>query len=128
MLRKVLLLFLVLFVTTPVVSSQTISKDIISAFERGDAKKLSRHLHKNLEINLAEKKQMISKNQATRLLEDFFENNPPVSFTVTYEGTKQGSKYEIGELKTENAVFRVNMYFIEQDEKNLIYNLTIEKV
>ena len=128
MLRRLLILFVLLFTVLPAVSSQTISKDIISAFEKGDSKKLSEHLNHNLELNILGKQQMVSRNQATRLLKEFFENHPPKSFKVTYEGTKQGSKYGIGELKTIDSKFRVNLYFISQDKEILIYNLIIEIV
>lgn len=128
MLRRLIILFMLTFMAAPVVSSQTISKEIISAFEKGDAKKLSKHLHHNLEVKLAGNISIVSKNQATRLLQDFFDKNPPDSFTVRYEETKQGSEYGIGELKTRDAAFSVNLYFIEQEKKKLIYNLIIEKI
>lgn len=128
MLRSFIILFMLTFIAAPAVSSQTIPKEIISAFEKGDSKKLSKHFHHNLEINLAGSMSIVSKNQATRLMQDFFAKNPPVNFKVTYEGVKQGSEYGIGELKTKDAIFRVNLYFIEQEKKNLIYNLIIEKI
>ncbi len=128
MLRRLIILFMLTFIAAPLVISQTISKEVISAFEKGDAKKLSKYFHQNLEIKLSENISIISKNQATRLMQDFFDKNPPSSFTVTYDEMKQGSKYGIGELKTKDAIFRVNLYFIEQDKKNLIYNLIIEKI
>ena len=128
MLRRLFILCMLVFVAAPMVSSQTISKEIITAFEQGDAKKLSKYLHHNLELKLSDNMSVVSKNQATRLVQDFFDKNPPVSFTVTYEGMKQGSEYGIGELKTKDATFRVNLYFIEQEKKNLIYNLIIEKI
>lgn len=128
MLKRLIILFILTFVAVPLVTSQTISKEIISAFEKGDAKKLSKYLHHNLEVNVSENASIVSKNQATRLLQDFFAKNTPVSFTVTYEGMKQGSEYGIGELKTTGATFRVNLYFIEREKKNLIYNLIIEKI
>lgn len=128
MLRRSFILLLLLFAVTPVVTSQTISKGIVSAFEKGDARKLSKELHTNLEINLDGKLQLVSRNQAIRVLQDFFDNNPPKSFKVTHQGTKVGSLYGIGQLKTKKSTFRVNLYFIKVDASNLIYNITIEKV
>ncbi len=128
MIKRNIILLLLLFAVTPIITAQTMSKEIVTAFEEGDAKKLSKHMHQNLEIMLLDNIQMVSKNQATRLLQEFFKKNPPSSFTVTYEGTKQGSKYGIGELKSKKITFRVNIYFMNQGKENLIYNLTIEKV
>jgi len=128
MIKRYFILLLLLFAVTPVITAQTISKEIVTAFEKGDAKKLSKQLHQNLEIKLLDNIQMVSKNQATRLLQDFFKKNPPTSFTVTYEGEKQGSLYGIGELTSKKDTFRVNIYFMNQGNANLIYNLTIEKI
>ena len=128
MLKRGFILLFLLLAVTPVVISQTIPKGIISAFDKGDAKKLSRYMHHNLEISLEGSMQMVSKNQATRVLQEFFENNSPVAFKVNHEGTKAGSQYGIGTLKTTASSFRVNLYFILQDEDQLIYNITIEKL
>lgn len=128
MIKRYIILLLILFAVTPVITAQTISKEIVTAFEKGDAKKLSKHLHKNLEIKLLDNIQMVSKNQATRLLQEFFDKHPPSSFTITYEGTKQGSKYGIGKLQSKDSTYRVNVYFMNQENENLIYILTIEKV
>ena len=128
MLKRFYILFLLAFLAAPAVFSQTISSEVIAAFEKGDARKLSKHLHHNLEIKLSEDISIVSKNQATRLMQNFFDKNPPRSFKVTYEGMKQGSEYGIGELKTKDSVFRVNLYFIEQDKRSYIYNLIIEKI
>jgi hypothetical protein len=128
MLKRVFILFLFVFAITPVLMSQTIPKSIVSAFDKGDAKKLSRNMHHNLEISLEGNMQMVSKNQATRVLQEFFDNNPPKAFKVNNEGTKAGSQYGIGTLTTKESSFRVNLYFIQVDEEQLIYNITIEKL
>jgi len=128
MFKRLVILVLLLVTAVPVITSQTVSKNVVSAFEKGDAKKLSKDLHSNLEIKLDGKMQMVSRNQAIRVLQDFFENNPPKSFELTHEGTKAGSLFGIGELKTEEATYRVNLHLIKVDEANLIYNIIIEKV
>lgn len=128
MVKRISILILLLFTAVPVLTSQTVSKSIVSAFAKGDAKKLSEHLHTNLEIKLDGKMQMVSRNQAIRVLQDFFKDNPPKSFKIIHEGIKVGSLFGIGELKTREANFRVNLHFIKVDKNNLIYNLSIEKV
>ncbi len=128
MLKRVFILLFLLFTVSPVVISQTMPKSIITAFGKGDAKKLARHMHHNLEISLDGKMQMVSKNQATRVLQEFFDNNPPKTFIVNNEGTKAGSQYGIGTLKTKESAFQVNLFFIQIDENQLIYNITIDKL
>ena len=76
---------------------------------------------------ILEKDHVASKNQATRILESFFKENPPNGFTVSFEGTKEKSKYAIGSLTTADATFRVNLFFLNRENRRLIYYLSIEK-
>lgn len=107
--------------------SQTVPAELTEAIRRGNANKMSLFFHQSLEMTILEKDYMASKNQATRIMENFFKNNPPTSFTISFEGTKEKSKYAIGSLKTNEANFRVNMFFLNRQDDRLIYYLSIEK-
>lgn len=100
---------------------------MVQAFGNGDAKKIAEYFHDNLEMKILEDVHITSKNQATRILQDFFKDYPPTSFKVTYEGTKQDSKYGIGTLSTKKGSFRINLYFMEGRKEKIIYYLSIEK-
>ena len=60
-------------------------------------------------------------------MENFFKENPPTGFKISFEGTKEKSKYAIGNLTTGNGNFRVNIFFMNKDEKRLVYYMSIEK-
>jgi hypothetical protein len=60
-------------------------------------------------------------------MENFFKNHPPTDFSVSFEGTKDESKYAIGSLKTKDGQFRVNLFFLSKEGARLIYYLSIEK-
>jgi hypothetical protein len=105
-----------------------VPKGIIHAFEKGNAKELAHYFHTNLELKLPDEEYIASKNQATRILQDFFTEYPPVSFKVDFEGSKQDSKYGLGTLVSRQASFRVNINFMEGRKEKIIYSLSIEKI
>ncbi len=109
------------------VLGQTVPKGLVEAMGQGDASVMSEYFHQSLEMSILEKDYETSKNQAARIMESFFKKHPPTGFTVSFEGTKEQSKYAIGTLSTSNGTFRVNLLFINKDEKRLIYYLSIEK-
>lgn len=111
----------------PQVLSQTVPADLVSALGRGDATAMSAWFHQSLEMSILEEEYETSKNQATRILQNFFKNQEPTGFAVSFEGTKEQSKYAIGTLSTSKGKFRVNMFFLDKDNKRLIYYLSIEK-
>jgi len=103
------------------------SPELVKAIREGDARTLSGFFHKSLEMTILDKDYVVSKEQATRILEDFFKSNKPVDFTISFGGEKDDSHYSIGNLKTKDKNFRVNLFFIEnQENKRLIYFLSIE--
>jgi hypothetical protein len=111
----------------PQVLGQTVPSGLSEAISKGDATSMSDWFHQSLELTIMEKEYETSKYQATRILESFFKNNTPTGFTISFEGIKEQSKYAIGTMSTSNGSFRVNMFFLNKDEKQLIYYLSIEK-
>jgi hypothetical protein len=111
----------------PQVLGQTVPAGLKEAISKGDATSVSDWFHQSLELTILEKEYETSKNQASRILESFFKNHVPTSFTISFEGIKEQSKYAIGILSTSNGSFRVNMFFLNKDEKQLIYYMSIEK-
>jgi len=111
----------------PQVLSQTVPAELSEAIRKGDATAMSAWFHQSLEMTILEEEYETSKNQASRILESFFKSHTPTGFTISFEGTKEQSKYAIGTLSTANGSFRVNMFFINKEGKRLIYYLSIEK-
>lgn len=108
--------------------SQTVPTEITEAFVKGDAKQLAEYFHDNLEMKILKNEYVTSKNQASRIMQDFFKDNPPLSFQLEYEGTKQDSKYGLGTLVTRKGSFSVNLYFLDGRKEKIIYSLSIEKI
>ena len=108
-------------------AAQSVPEGLISAMKNGDAKKLSVYFHQSLELTIIENDYMSSKNQATKIMEDFFKDNKPVDFKISFEGTKEKSKYAIGILETKDQNFRINLFFLNKGDEKLIYYISIEK-
>ena len=111
----------------PQVLSQTVPAGLSEALGKGDASATSAWFHQSLEMSILEEEYETSKNQATRILESFFKSHKPTGFNISFEGTKEQSKYAIGTLNTTNGNFRVNLFFLNKEGKRLIYYLSIEK-
>ncbi len=111
----------------PQVLGQTIPAGLSEAIGKGDATAMSAWFHQSLEMTILEEEYETSKNQASRILESFFKNHTPTGFTISFEGSKEQSKYAIGTLVTSRGSFRVNMFFLNKEGKRLIYYLSIEK-
>jgi len=109
-------------------TAQAVPGEIIDGFKKGDAKKIAAFFHDNLELQILDESHRTSKNQATRILQDFFKKYPPIDFKVNYEGTQQDSKYGLSTLVTKKDTFRINIYFMEGRAKKIIYSLSIEKL
>lgn len=109
------------------VMGQTVPAELIEAIGKGDATRMSTHFHQSLEMTILEDEYECSKNQATRILENFFKSHKPNGFSISFEGSKEESKYAIGTLTTSNGSFRVNMFFLNKEGKRLVYYLSIEK-
>lgn len=107
--------------------AQSVPDEMIVAMKSGDADKLAGFFHESLELTILDKDYVASKNQATRIMENFFKENPPTGFTVSFEGTKEKSKYAIGSLTTSRGNFRVNIFFMNKENKRLVYYMSIEK-
>ena len=111
----------------PQVLSQTVPAGLANAIGEGNVSDMSAWFHQSLEMTILEEEYECSKNQATRILENFFKDHKATGFSISFEGAKEQSKYAIGALTTSNGNFRVNMFFLNKEGKRLIYYLSIEK-
>jgi hypothetical protein len=125
--HRLITIFLVGTILLIPAAGQTVPAPLVEAIRKGNADHMAEFFHQSLEMTILEKDYMASKNQATRIMENFFKENPPNGFSISFEGTKEKSKYAIGSLTTPNATFRVNMFFLNLENKRLIYYLSIEK-
>ncbi len=106
---------------------QTVPAELAEAIGKGNANRMATYFHQSLEMTILEEDYKVSKIQATRIMENFFKKHATTEFKVSFEGTKEQSKYAIGTLTTKDGAFRVNMFFMNKEGSRLIYYLSIEK-
>ena len=124
---KLITIFIISLGCMMPLSAQTVPANLSKAMEDGDATKLAQFFHESLELTIQDKDYVASKNQATRIMENFFKEHPPTGFSISFEGTKEKSRYAIGNLTTAKGNFRVNIFFMNKDDKRLVYYMSIEQ-
>jgi hypothetical protein len=104
-----------------------IPNEIILSLKNGNSKVLSGYFNENVELVVLESDNVYSKAQAQQIVNNFFSNYKPESFTVIHQSEKSGAKYLIGNLVTSNGNFRVYFLLKKSEEKDYIHQLRIEK-
>jgi hypothetical protein len=125
--KRLITIFLYHILLLVAIMGQTVPQELTTAIKEGNASRMSDYFHQSLEMTILEKDYDASKIQATRIMESFFKDHPPTDFTISFEGTKDQSKYAIGSLNTKDGVFRVNLFFMNKEGVRMIYYLSIEK-
>lgn len=82
--------------------------DINAAIKKGSAREMSKYFGPNADLSLPRAEGTFSKSQSEIILRDFFNRNPPLHFSVVYQGaSRDGSFYVIGLLETrDEQLFR----------------------
>jgi hypothetical protein len=104
-----------------------IPDEIILSLKSGNARDLSDYFNQNVELVVPGSDNVYSKAQAQLIVNNFFSENAPQSFSVIHQGGKEGSQYVIGNLGTKKGTFRVYFLLKKSEEKNFIHQLRIEK-
>jgi len=126
--KKSILISMFLFCFLPFVFTQNseVPTDLVSAFNVGNASKISSYLNTNVELVIGTKNDVFSKPQASGIITDFFRSNHVNSFQILHKGTKDTASFTIGELKTNSGVYRVYILTRKSANQILIQQLRIE--
>jgi hypothetical protein len=117
----------VLFMNNQSFAQITIPEEILVSLKTGDSKKLSQYFNQNVDLVILGSDNVCSKAQAQQIVNKFFSNNTPESFTIIHQGGKEGDKYVIGNLKANTGSFRVYFLLKSNEGRNYIHQLRIEK-
>ncbi|MGF1532327.1 MAG: DUF4783 domain-containing protein [Bernardetiaceae bacterium] len=101
-------------VYSPAQEARPLPNDIVEnirlAIKSGSANELSRYLHDPVELNLDEKRESYSRNQAEFILRDFFNKYKVNDFSYVHQGSsKEGLQYVIGKYDHDGGAFQVYM-------------------
>ncbi|MDD3876195.1 MAG: DUF4783 domain-containing protein [Bacteroidales bacterium] len=123
-----LILPLIFFSTISISFSQEdVSSKVITAIRAGNARALSGHFHATIDLTLSDNDGTYSKSQAEMIVKDFFEKNPPASFSVSHQGSSRDeSHFYIGTYvsRTQDQ-FRIYFLLKSFSDKLLIQQLQI---
>ncbi len=103
-----------------------IQNAIVESMRQGNASKISQYLNKNVELIIANKKDIYSKQQAVGILNDFFKTNPVKNFNLAHNSGKSASSFMIGSLSTTKGNFRVYILTRNVNNTTLIQQIRIE--
>ncbi|MCX7605855.1 MAG: DUF4783 domain-containing protein [Bacteroidia bacterium] len=101
---------------------------IEEALREGDAVRLSAFIAPQVEIHLRSTSRVYSNLQARYVLQEFFQNNPPRTFTLLHKGRSEDMIYAIGSYVSSQGRWDVSLFTRFQNGKYLIEQLRFEVV
>jgi hypothetical protein len=123
--KSLIIGILFVFAATRLVAQ--IPDDVVASFRTGNANTLSDYFNQNIEMVVLEHDDVYSKAQAQQIVSNFFSQNKTQEFSIIHQGGKEGARYAIGNLKTNNGTFRVYFLLKNAGNKAYIHQLRIEK-
>ncbi len=100
-------------------NADDVIENIRVAIRVGNSKELASYLHDPVELNLEEKRESYSRNQAEFVLRDFFTKYEVVEFSYVHQGSsREGLKYVIGKYEHSEGSFQVYMLLKKDANSN----------
>lgn len=101
--------------------------ELVLSLKTGNASNLSSYFNENIELVVLDRDDVYSKAQAQQIVTSFFDQYKAQGFSIIHQGGKEGAKYAIGNLTTNNGTFRVYFLLKNDGSKAYIHQLRIEK-
>jgi Domain of unknown function (DUF4783) len=120
------LLLTALFASFLSINISTID-EVVKAIKSGNSDAVSQYFDNTVEITLPDKSNSYSKRQAALVLRDFFALNEIKDFQILHQSDNAGAIYCIGNLITNNGVFRTTIFLKDNGTRELIQELRFEK-
>ncbi|OFY30235.1 MAG: hypothetical protein A2275_09975 [Bacteroidetes bacterium RIFOXYA12_FULL_35_11] len=108
-------------------TKDNIPEVIITAIKTGNAKELAKYFNQNVELVILNQEDVYSKAQAELIIKDFFAKNTPSDFSVLHQGGKEGARFAVGEIKTNNGNYRIFFLLKIINEQPYIHQFRVEK-
>jgi hypothetical protein len=100
--------------------------EAVSALKASDADGLSRHFANTVELTIGDKEVMYGKEQAKRMVADFFVKNNPAVYETRHKNEGSPNKYIIGTYKGKTGTYRVYVSFHSEGGREVIRTLKFE--
>jgi len=125
----VLVIFLL---SAPSAGAQTADYDVFVPIAKymsmGDVDAISTWYAKNLDMEVLSKGGNSSRNQAKRILKNFFDSYTPRSFKINYTAGRANMKYALGTLNAGGENFLVTIFVSSKGDTYTIQQMKIERV
>lgn len=105
------------------------NKEIFNAIQQGAAEKMVSMMDESVEVCFDERVDFLSKQEAKKVLRQFFKEHPPKSFERVHRGNSPGadSKYTIGKYtSTSGKKFRVYIFVKKGKNQQLVQELRFD--
>ncbi len=110
----------------PVAAAQT-AEEIITRIEAaikvGDATGIAVFFGDRVEITIAERAEVFSKNQAQYVLKEFFMNYPIRNFSLMAKGSTENTYYAVGFYVSDRGAFDANVFIKKQGSALIVDHL-----
>jgi|JI7StandDraft_1071085.scaffolds.fasta_scaffold09709_7 hypothetical protein len=97
-----------------------------AALKASDANALSAQFASSVDLTMGDKEGMYGKEQAKRMVADFFAKNAPAAFEIKHKSEAGSNKYLIGTYKGKTGTFRVYASFFNESGREVIRILKFE--
>ncbi len=123
---KHLLLYTILF-GGMFASMQLSMNEIVQAFKKGNAADVTSTLDNSVEITMDSGNNTYTKQQASKIISDFFSRNKVSDFKVLHQSESGGTAYCIGNLSTSGGTYRLTLFAKGKNGKTLLQEIRFEK-
>lgn len=102
---------------------------ITQAIKHGDAKSLSIHFDKTIDLTFSDKTNSYSKKQAELIIQKFFSKVEPTNFINVQIGNSNSNntQFTLGNMTSSNGMYKVYMFFIQRNGTYVLRELRFEK-
>lgn len=122
----------ILLLNAPATGAQPADYDVFVPIAKymsmGDVDAISTWYAKNLDIVVLSKGGNSSRNQAKRILKNFFDSYTPRSFKINYTAGRANMKYALGTLNAGGENFLVTIFVSSKGDTYTIQQMKIERV
>jgi Domain of unknown function (DUF4783) len=127
--KKSIFTIILLLILSTAGFSFDIYGDITNAIRSGDAKSVAIYFNNSVDLTINSNEEVYSKTHAEQVLKEFFQKNPPKSFSLIHKGiSKEGSKYAIGNMVSAKGIqFRIYFFIKQIGNEELIQEIRFEK-
>ncbi|MCX6281419.1 MAG: DUF4783 domain-containing protein [Bacteroidetes bacterium] len=123
----VILFFLWLLLPGHAICQTDPSSAITEAIKKGNSAELGKYFNEMVDLSIPGIKDSYSKQQAERIVKDFFSNWPVNSITISKEGSSpDGSKYTMGDLRSGGKKFSLFFLLRKSNGEYRIFQLHIQ--